>query len=128
MDATSTLTSIDVDEAVIGIARRHLGRDARVTFAVGDGAALLRSLPANHFDFIYADAWPGKFTHFDDAFSKLRVGGVYFVDDLLPQPTWPDGHAVKVPALVDLLEREPRAKAVKLAWASGLMLVVRTAI
>ena len=55
----------------------------------------------------------------------LRHGGVYVIDDLLPQPNWPDGHAPKVPALVESIERREGFIAVKLAWASGLMLVVR---
>ena len=39
------------------------------------------------FDLIYADAWPGKFTHLDRALSLLTRGGIYFIDDLLPQPS-----------------------------------------
>jgi hypothetical protein len=47
------------------------------------------------------------------------------IDDLLPQPNWPDGHAGKVEALVADLEERRGFAAVRLAWASGLMLVVR---
>jgi hypothetical protein len=61
------------------------------------------------------------------ALSLLRRGGIYFVDDLLPQPNWPEGHAPKVPLLIDELERHREFAAVKLSWASGLMIVVRTA-
>ena len=53
------------------------------------------------------------------------VVGVYFIDDLLPQPNRPDGHDPKVPTLIETLERRPGFATVKLAWASGLMLVVR---
>lgn len=56
----------------------------------------------------------------------LRVGGIYFVDDLLPQPSWPEGHAPKVPVLIGDLERQRDFVATKLAWASGLMILVRT--
>jgi hypothetical protein len=49
------------------------------------------------------------------------------IDDLLPQPNWPAGHAPKVPALVDDLERREGFTTTKLEWASGLMLVVRSA-
>jgi spermidine synthase len=41
MNATATLDSVDIDEAVVAVARRHLGRDHRVTFHVADGAAFL---------------------------------------------------------------------------------------
>lgn len=86
---------------------------------------LERSQP-NQFDFIYADTWPGKFTHLERALALLRVGGFYFVDDLLPQASWPAGHAPKVPLLIEQLERQHGFVATKLAWASGLMVLVRT--
>jgi hypothetical protein len=70
--------------------------------------------------------WPGKFTHLDRALSLLAAGGVYFIDDLLPQPNWPDGHAAKVPALIADLEGRDGFVSTKLAWASGLMMLVRT--
>ncbi len=50
---------------------------------------------------------------------------MYVIDDLLPQSNWPEGHAPKVPALIDDIERREEFAVVKLAWASGLMLVVR---
>ncbi len=92
-----------------------------------DGAEYLRGVSAQQFDLIYADAWPGKFSHLDDALALLCPGGMYVIDDLLPQANWPDGHAPKVAALVADLERRDEFNAVKLAWASGLMLVVRRA-
>ena len=78
-------------------------------------------------DLIYADAWPGKFIHLDEALALLRPGGMYVIDDLLPQPNWPDGHAPKVPALISDIERRSELVSVRLAWASGLMVVVRKA-
>jgi predicted O-methyltransferase YrrM len=87
----------------------------------------LHHAPRGEFDFIYADAWPGKFSHLDEALALLRAGGIYLIDDLLPQPNWPEGHAPKVPALIHRLEQRPEFTTVKLAWASGLMMVVRSA-
>ena len=46
-----------------------------------DGAAFLEQAAPQQFDFIYADAWPGKFTRLDLALSLLRIGGIYFIDD-----------------------------------------------
>jgi predicted O-methyltransferase YrrM len=126
MDADSQLDTVDVDSTVVAVARRHLAGDSRVTFHVMDGAELIGQSAAGQFDLIYADAWPGKFTHLDETLSLLRVGGIYFIDDLLPQPNWPEGHAAKVPALIDAIERRSGFVAVKLSWASGLMLAVRT--
>lgn len=128
MDAAATLDTVDVDEAVVAIARRHLGSDPRVTFHVLDGADFIARSPKARYDLIYADAWPGKFSHLDEALALLNVGGIYFIDDLLPQPNWPDGHAPKVPALIDAIERKPGFTTVRLAWSSGLMIVVRRAL
>ena len=61
------------------------------------------------------------------ALACVRQGGFYVIDDLLPQENWPDGHAAKVDALIADLERRPGFAVVRLAWASGLMLVVRQA-
>ena len=61
----------------------------------------------------------------DEALSQLRAGGMYVIDDLLPQPNWPEGHAPKVSVLIDDIERRGEFVTVRLAWASGLMLVVR---
>ena len=55
----------------------------------------------------------------------LAVGGIYFVDDLLPQDNWPQGHAPKVPALMEKIESMPNFVSVRMAWASGLKLVTR---
>jgi predicted O-methyltransferase YrrM len=126
MDADSRLTTVDIDAKVVAVARRHLASDSRVTFHVMDAADFIRQSPQKQFDLIYADAWSGKFSHLDEALSLLRVGGIYFIDDLLPQANWPEGHASKVPVLIDALEHRPEFATVKLSWASGLMLVVRT--
>jgi predicted O-methyltransferase YrrM len=126
MDSGSHLVTVDSDAKVLDIARRNLGHDPRITFHLGDGGEFLKKATPQQFDFIYADAWPGKFTHLDRALSLLKVGGIYFVDDLLPQPSWPEGHAAKIPVLIADLERRRGFVATKLAWASGLMILVRT--
>lgn len=125
MDSEARLDTVEMDAEVVAVAKRRLGGDSRVTFHVMDGADFLSHSVERRFDFIYADAWPGKFSHLDQALSLLSTGGIYFVDDLLPQPNWPEGHAPKVSALIRTLEKDPEFTTVKLAWASGLMLVVR---
>jgi len=40
---------------------------------------------------------------------------------------WPADHAPKVPALINDLENREKFEVTKLEWASGLMIVVRTA-
>jgi predicted O-methyltransferase YrrM len=125
MDANSKLVSVDNDPRVQAIAQRHLGHDLRVRFDLIDGAEFL-SQSHPQFDLIYADAWPGKFSQLDLALSLLRIGGIYFIDDLLPQPNWPEDHAPKVEALIEDLESRSGFVCTKLAWASGLMLLVKT--
>jgi predicted O-methyltransferase YrrM len=126
MDASSHLDSVDNDNMAQAIARQHLAEDPRVAFHFEDGAHFMVQQPSGSYDFIYADSWPGKFTHLDVALSLLRVGGFYFIDDLLPQANWPAGHAPKVPQLIHELSKRPSFVSVKLAWSSGLMLLVRT--
>lgn len=126
MDAGSRLDTVESDGKVLEVAQRHLGHDPRVTFHLADGGAFLARAVPGQFDFIYADTWPGKFTHLDLALALLRMGGLYVIDDLLPQASWPPGHAPRVPALIAALEARHEFVATKLAWASGLMLLVRT--
>jgi predicted O-methyltransferase YrrM len=125
MDFESRLDTVDADANVVAVAQRHLGSDARIAFHIADGAEFIRQAPKDAFDLIYADAWPGKFSHLDEALALLRAGGIYFIDDLLPQANWPEGHAAKVPPLIENLERRPDFVSVRLAWGSGLMVMAR---
>jgi predicted O-methyltransferase YrrM len=94
---------------------------------VGDGAALLETLSEQRqrFDLIFADSWPGKFTHLDLALSVLAPGGFYVVDDLLPQPNWPAEHAPRVPAFMAALEQHAELRLTRLAWSTGLIVAAR---
>jgi len=125
MDASARLDTVDTDLAVVEVARRHLGGDARVAFRLEDGAEFLARADPDTYDLVYADAWPGKFTDLDAALACIRQGGFYVIDDLLPQANWPEGHAAKVDALIADLETRRGFATVRLAWASGLMVVVR---
>jgi predicted O-methyltransferase YrrM len=125
MDSRSHLTSVEADEEVLQIARRHLGHDPRVSFVHMDGDDFLDQSTSGRFDLIFADTWPGKFRKLDRALALLTPGGIYLIDDLLPQPSWPEDHAPKVPRLLADIEQQQQFLSVKLSWASGLMLVVR---
>src|SRR5215470_3052631 len=67
MDQASRLETVDNDPAVVAIARRHLGSDPRVTFHLDDAAAFIKRQRADSYDFVFADAWPGKFSHLEQA-------------------------------------------------------------
>jgi predicted O-methyltransferase YrrM len=127
MSSSAVLETVDTDSAVVDIARRHLGHDPRVRFHVADGGPWLRDWAGGPFDLIFADAWPGKFHDRDAALERLAPGGLYVIDDLLPQPTWPEGHGSRIEPLLTELEGRPEMVCMRLAWASGLAVVVRRA-
>ncbi|MFN8448322.1 MAG: class I SAM-dependent methyltransferase [Anaerolineae bacterium] len=125
MDAASTLTTIELDAQVSAIARQYLGGDSRATFITGDAEDFLQSQPAAQFDLIFADTFPGKFYLLDEALALLKPGGLYVIDDLLPQPTWGEGHEANVDRLLAELDARRDLRVVRLDWASGLMICAK---
>ena len=125
MDAAATLISIDNDERPQAVAREVLGEDPRLTFVVADGLGWMADQPPASFDLVFADAWPGKYEGLDLALALLAPGGLYIVDDLLPQPNWPDGHQTRVDALLAVLESHANLATTRLDWASGLVVAAR---
>ncbi|MFZ0744878.1 MAG: class I SAM-dependent methyltransferase [Terracidiphilus sp.] len=125
MDAASTLISVDTDPHAQAIAREILGSDRRLTLINEDGAAFLRRQSPASFDLVFADALPGKYHALDEALAIIRPGGFYIVDDMLPQRNWPEGHAEKVPVLMSRLAADARFEIAPLAWASGVVVLVR---
>ena len=125
MDASSQLETVDNDDAAQAVARKHLSADRRVRFHLVDGEEFLRNVAGQNYDMIFADAWPGKFHHLDAALACLAPGGLYVIDDLLPQPSWPEEHAEKIPPLLASLEAREELCCTRLAWATGIMIVAR---
>ena len=124
MDASSSLVSVDTDPRVQSIAASELGDDGRLTLVSRDGGGFLEQCE-RRFDLIFADAWPGKYTHLDHALRLLNPGGIYIVDDMLPQPPWPEGHGAKAAALIATLETLAGFEVTKLSWSTGLIVAVR---
>jgi predicted O-methyltransferase YrrM len=127
MDPASRLTTVDNDERLLSIARHHLGGDPRLEIVCSDGDAFLLNKDGSAFDFIFADTWSGKYQLLDEALALLAPGGLYVVDDMLPQPNWPAGHADKVEHLLDTLARHPDLHVSILSWASGVVIATRRA-
>lgn len=125
MDAASQLVTVDNDETLLAILKRHLGSDPRLTVACADGDDFLHSLHGQRFDFIFADTWAGKYRLLDEALALLNPGGLYVIDDMLPQPNWPEGHAAKVAQLVSALAQRQDLWVTKLSWASGVVLATK---
>ena len=121
MDESAELITIDIDPKVIRVAERNLGEDCRLTIICEDGAKFL--VDSNRsFDLIFAGAWPGKFTHLKEAFLRLADDGIYVVDDLLPQESWPENHAPRVPALIDEIQSQPELDVEYRDWATGILI------
>ena len=125
MDRDARLTSVDIDPKVQAVARAILGRDTRLEIITADAADFLRRQADASFDLIFADAMPGKYELLDETLALLRPGGLYIIDDMLPQANWPEGHAQRVPRLIAGLAARPAFRIVSLAWASGLVVVAR---
>ncbi len=125
MDKAATLTSVDNRAEVQAIAREALGSDARLRLVTEDGAEFLRRQTPRSFDLVFADAMAGKYENLDEAFAVVKAGGFYIIDDMLPQPNWPEGHAEKVPVLLECLAGDGRFVIAPMAWASGVVVAVR---
>jgi predicted O-methyltransferase YrrM len=126
MDTEARLVSVEMDETVLEVAKECLGDDLRVMFVHADGGEWLRRAEPDQFDLIFADSWPGKYTHLDEALRLLKRGGLYVVDDMLPQPNWPDGHARRAEELISVLENRDDLIITKLNWATGVIIGTKT--
>lgn len=125
MDKDSTLISLDNDETLLNIAKENLGVDKRLTLMCTDGGEWIKKNSKLKFSFIFADTWPGKYTHLDETLDMLENGGIYIIDDMLPQTNWPDGHADKVANLLSTLDEYDNISVTKMGWASGIVIVVK---
>jgi predicted O-methyltransferase YrrM len=128
MSATARLVTVEHDPALSRIAREEIA-DPRVEFVVADGGTWLDAqIPSTgRYDLVFADTWPGKFDHLEPALALVTGGGMYVIDDLLPQPTWPVGHQSRVDALTARLAALDGWRTVRMEAASGVMICTRLA-
>ena len=127
MDLQSTLLTVDNDAELVAIAQEQLGKDSRVEFHVEDGGAFIEKLSNSKklFDMVFADTWAGKYTHLEETLQFLKSGGLYVIDDMLPQSNWPEGHELKVSALIAELEKRSDLSVIKISWASGVIIAAK---
>ena len=125
MDEASTLISLDNDETLLNIAKENLGVDKRLTLVCTDGAEWIKKNAKQKFSLIFADTWPGKYQLLNEALMMLEKGGIYIIDDMLPQPNWPDGHAEKVADLLAELDNRDDVVLTRVNWASGVVILVK---
>lgn len=126
INSEAMLHSVDNDTEVLNIARQHLGEDSRVTFHLSDGEEFISRAKPNSFDLIFADAWPGKYNLLDETLNLLKIGGFYIIDDMRPQPNWPEGHNVHVADLLEKLNQKDNLSVCQLEWATGIIICTRT--
>ena len=126
MSNNARLTTSTTMPEMQSVARNILGHDPRLEIVTADGIDFLRHQMEESFDFIFADAVPGKYEALDEALALLRKGGLYITDDMLPQPNWPKSHSSKVPILLSDLSARREFNAVSIAWSSGLVILART--
>ncbi len=124
-DAESTIISIDNNADYQQIAKSVFADDEKVSIICADGAAWLKSYQGPLFDLVFADAWPGKFECLDKALSLVKKGGFYLVDDLLPQPNWPQGHQPNVDQMQQTLQNRTDFVMTPFNWSTGLCLLTK---
>jgi predicted O-methyltransferase YrrM len=125
MSSDSSLISIDNENKFLDVANRFLGGDKRLRLISIDGADWVANNKHRKFDYIFADTWHGKYLLLEEVLSMLTKGGLYIIDDMLPQPNWPDGHHEKAVNLITYLEGRDDLLLTKQAWATGVVIAVK---
>ena len=125
MDNDSTLVSVDNSADFLKIAQDFLGHDARLQLICSDGGQWVEQNKHQKFDYIFADTWHGKYLLLEEVLEMLNTGGFYIIDDMLPQPNWPDGHDQKAIKLIQDLDSRSDLVLTKQAWATGIVLAVK---
>jgi len=125
MDAGSTLSSVDSNAHHQQVAQECLGNDSRLTLVLEDGLGFLKRQPAASYDFVFADAIPGKYEGLEECLKVVKPGGVYVVDDMAPLPKWPRAHVERVSLLINQLAADDRFAMAPLYWATGVIVAVR---
>ena len=124
MDERTKLITIENNTLLLDIARKAL-QDSRVEFVLADGYAWIQTYSGEKFDMVFADAMPGKYDLFEETIGLVKVGGFYIIDDMLPQPNWPEGHADKVERFIGELGERNDIILTKLNWSTGIIIVTK---
>ena len=126
MDQAARLTSIEANGRWAAIAAKHLRHDSRLSLLDADAFSWFGGQAAASYDLVFADAMPGKFDGFDALWRLLKPGGIYVIDDLMPQPGWPTGQQERVDEVLRMLDARTDARVARMAWASDVAIAVKT--
>ncbi len=119
------VTSVDNDPELIAIADSFFAHHKALSLVCEDGSNWLKEYTGEHFDLIFADAWPGKYSDIETALDLLKVSGLYVIDDMSFQENWPEGHAEKVEGLVTYLENRSDLVVSKLNYSTGIIIATK---
>ncbi len=125
MNDAATVLTLDNNPILADTVRQVFSADQRVTVLASDGESWIEGYRGPGFDLIFADTWPGKYNHLDAVLALLKPGGIYVVDDMSPQPNWPEGHAGRAAALLEELQRNPSLRLTVLDWSTGIVIATR---
>jgi len=124
LDENSSLISIDNDAALLSVAKKYID-DRKVEILRADAYGWISNYKGKKFDFIFADAMPGKYDLFEETIDMLNKRGFYIIDDMLPQSNWPLGHDEKVKELIGKLDQRNDLVITKLNWSTGIVIAVK---
>ncbi|MEO1485314.1 MAG: class I SAM-dependent methyltransferase [Bacteroidota bacterium] len=125
MDMNSQVISLDNDPTLIDNVARTLADEKRLQLLCVDGDKWIEAYEGEGFDLIFADAWPGKYSQLDKTLEMVKKGGFYVIDDLLPQPNWPEGHQAKAEALTAELETRTDFAITTMEWSTGILIATK---
>ena len=124
MSTNSNLTSIDNSSDYQNIAKKYFQK-SNISFVCEDAEKWILNYKGLKFDLIFADAWPGKYVVLEETLNLLNSGGIYLIDDMLPQPNWPENHEINVETLIQYLEKRNDIELTKMCWSTGLILITK---
>ena len=125
MDKKSTIVSVDNNPALCETVSSYFQNDNRVKIVCEDGTEWIKKYKGDHFDVIFADTWPGKYSLLDETLDLVKVGGYYVIDDMLVQANWPQGHQEKALDLIARLEERKDFRITKMSWSTGVIILTK---
>ncbi|MBB4079363.1 putative O-methyltransferase YrrM [Lewinella aquimaris] len=125
MDPAASVISIENEQDYASFATELFADNEGVTILYTDGGRWLEQYTGPPFDLIFADTWPGKYNHLNEALALVKPGGFYVIDDMLPQPNWPEGHAERAKNLLHTLTSHDQFYVTNLAWSTGVVIAVK---
>ncbi len=125
LDGGSEIISIDNDPELIRIAKENFKTNTKLKLFCEDAASWITKYKGPQFDLVFADAWPGKYSELDALLAHIKIGGLYVIDDMLPQSNWPTGHDKKATALVAELEQREDLVLTKMNWSTGIIVATK---